>query len=145
MEGMQPVDLDELTKRVIGAAIEVHREIGPGLLESSYEVCLARELADQGIRFRKQVDLPIQYKGRAVDAMYRIDFLVEELVILELKAVERLQPIHTAQLMTYMRLARKPVGLILNFQAVKLYEGIVRQVFSEFLPSSATSASLRCK
>lgn len=138
------IDLDELTKSVIGAAIEVHRVLGPGLLESSYEACLGRELADRGIRFRRQVELPIRYKGQLVEAGYRIDFLVEDLVVVELKAAESLEPIHKAQLLTYMQLAQKPVGLILNFHVVKLYEGVVRQVLSKFIPPSATSASLRC-
>lgn len=141
---MSVLDLDALTKNIIGGAIEVHRVLGPGLLESSYEACLARELTERGIRFRRQVELPIRYKGHLVEAGYRIDLLVEELVVLELKVVECLHPIHTAQLMTYMKLAQKPIGLILNFQVVKLYEGIVRQVLSQFIPPSATSASLRC-
>ena len=96
----------ELTKEIIGAAIEVHRHLGPGLLESAYEICLCHELACRKINFRRQVDVPVLYKGVSLDCGYKIDVLVEEKVVLELKAVEAILPVHEAQLLTYLRLAR---------------------------------------
>lgn len=120
--------LQGLTQQIIGAAIEVHRALGPGLLESAYEACLCRELALRDITFERQVDLPVLYKGVLLDCGYRIDVVVEDAVILELKAVERLQPIHEAQLLTYMRLSGKEVGLLMNFHAVMMKSGIVRRV-----------------
>lgn len=137
------IDLDDLTKRIIGAAIEVHREVGPGLLESTYELCLARELSSAGLRAERQVELPVVYKGDRLDAGYRIDILVEGLVVLELKAIESLLPVHTAQLITYLKLARMPVGLLLNFNVERMTDGVTRRVLSEHLPPSAISASLR--
>src|SRR5947209_20426557 len=94
----------EITEKVIGCAIEVHRELGPGLLESSYEHCLAYELGRAGLRFQRQVELPVRYKGQNIDANYRADVVVENSVLMELKCVERLEGVHTAQLMTYMKL-----------------------------------------
>ncbi|MCC6718597.1 MAG: GxxExxY protein [Acetobacteraceae bacterium] len=117
---------DSLTARVIGCAMEVHRHLGPGLLESVYETCLCQELADEGVKFERQVMLPVTYKTRPIDAAYRIDLLVAGKVIVEIKAVEKLLPIHEAQLLTYLRLARLPPGLLLNFQNVVLRHGIRR-------------------
>jgi GxxExxY protein len=116
----------DLTERVIGAAIEVHRTLGPGLLESAYEACLAREMTLRSVPFRRQVALPIDYKGERVDSAYRLDFLIDDAVILEIKAVEETHPIHTAQLLTYLRLSRKPVGLMVNFNTKVLRDGIQR-------------------
>ena len=118
----------ELSDQVIGAAIEVHRQLGPGLLESAYQACLAHELALRGILFVSQLDLPLTYKGVQLDVGYRIDLLVEDKIILELKAVEKVLPIHEAQLLTYLRLLRKPVGLLLNFSVPVLKDGIIRRV-----------------
>jgi GxxExxY protein len=118
----------DLTSAIIGAAIEVHRALGPGLLESAYEECLCHELTLRGIRFRRQVDLPIVYKGVHLDCGYRIDLLIEEAVIVELKCVERIERIHEAQLLTYLRLSGKRVGLLVNFNAPVLTEGIRRRV-----------------
>ena len=118
----------ELTRRVIGAAISVHRALGPGLLESAYEACLARELAIDGIPFARQVPLPLMYRGERVDAGYRLDLLVQDSVVVEVKAVESLQPIHTAQLLTYLRLSRLRVGLLVNFNVERLIDGVVRKV-----------------
>jgi GxxExxY protein len=118
----------EITERIIGAAIEVHKHLGPGLLESTYEVCLCRELEMRGLVFRHQVELPISYKGVLLDAGYRIDILVSELVIVELKSVEVLLPIHEAQLMTYLRLSGKRAGLLINFNVPLLRDGIIRRV-----------------
>jgi GxxExxY protein len=115
-----------LTEQVIGAAIEVHRALGPGLLESAYEACLARELTLRHVPFRRQVPLPIEYRGEHVESAYRLDFLVDDTVILEIKAVEETHPIHDAQLLTYLRLSRKPVGLMINFNTQVLRDGIRR-------------------
>ena len=119
---------DPLTAEVIGAAIEVHRELGPGLLESVYEVCLCRELALKGIAYQRQAPLPIVYKGERLDADLRIDILLPGKLILELKAVEKILPVHEAQLMTYLRLTGIHVGLLLNFNVPVLKDGILRRV-----------------
>ena len=119
---------DPLTAEVIGAAIEVHRELGPGLLESVYEVCLCRELALKGIAYQRQAPLHIVYKGERLDADLRIDILLPGKLILELKAVEKILPVHEAQLMTYLRLTGIHVGLLLNFNVPVLKNGIKRLV-----------------
>ena len=118
----------ELTERIIGAAIEVHRSLGPGLLESVYEECLAYEFKQSGIQFTRQLELPIEYKGRRLDVGYRLDFLIDNTVIIELKSVDRIMPIHEAQLLTYLRLAKKRVGLLMNFNVPRLRDGLVRRV-----------------
>lgn len=121
---------EELTEQVIGGAIEVHRILGPGLLESAYEECLCHEFRLRGLKFQRQVPLPIQYKGINLDCGYRIDVVVEDAVILELKCVEHVLPGHEAQLLTYLKLTGKKVGLILNFYIPVLGRGgIVRRVF----------------
>jgi GxxExxY protein len=119
---------EQLTERIIGAAMEVHKQTGAGLLESCYEQCLYHELTLRGIKFRRQVDLPVQYKGILLDCGYRIDLIVEERVIVELKSVEKLLPIHEAQLLTHLRLSGLRVGLLMNFNVVVLKDGIVRRV-----------------
>jgi len=106
----------DLTDEIIGAAIDVHRALGPGLLESVYQDCLRRELGLRGIAFRSEVELPVQYKGVQLSCGYRIDLIVNERVLVELKSVEHLAPIHEAQLLTYMRLSKLRVGLLMNFQ-----------------------------
>jgi len=113
---------------IIGAALEVHRPLGPGLLESAYEECLCHELCRRGMGFRRQVDLPVDYKGVKLDCGYKIDLLVGDEVILELKAAEKLLPIHQAQLLTYLKLARKRLGLLINFNVPLLTQGIIRRV-----------------
>ena len=118
------MEFDGLSKCVIGCAIEVHRELGPGLLESTYEQCLAYELCQAGISFRLQQPLPVNYKGVQLDCVYRIDVLAEDSLILELKSVEALLPIHEAQLLTYMKLANIKVGLLINFNVQLLKSGI---------------------
>jgi GxxExxY protein len=120
------MERDPLTQKVIGCAIEVHRALGPGLLESAYESCLGYELTEAGIAHRRQVALPIHYKGVQVDCGYRIDVLVEDSLILEIKSVETLQPIHQAQLLTYMRLSPVQTGLLINFNVPRLIDGIKR-------------------
>jgi GxxExxY protein len=117
-----------LTEQIIGAAIEVHRELGPGLLESTYEACLCFELAVRGIPFKRQVPLPVSYKGEFVDCDYRLDLVVADAVIAELKSVDKLHPIFTAQLLTYLGLTKLRVGLIINFNVKLLKDGIVRVV-----------------
>ena len=114
------------THEIINAAIEVHRHLGPGLLECVYEICLCDELARNNIGFRRQVALPVEYKGRKLDADIRMDLLVNEQIVVELKCVERLLPVHQAQLMTYMRLSGKSTGLLLNFFTARLADGIKR-------------------
>jgi GxxExxY protein len=119
---------DLLTEKIIGFAIEVHRQLGPGLLESAYEECLCYELEQSGLRFRRQVPLPIVYKSIRLDCGYRIDVVVEEQAILELKTVERLMPIHEAQLLTYMKLSGMRTGLLLNFNSAVLKDGVRRMM-----------------
>ncbi len=119
---------DPRTSPILGAAIEVHRLLGPGLLESAYEECLCHELRLRELNFQRQVDLPVEYKGLKLNCGYKIDLLVQDEVILELKAVERLLPIHQAQLLTYMKLAHKSVGLLINFNVPLLTQGIIRRV-----------------
>ncbi|MBW1788475.1 MAG: GxxExxY protein [Deltaproteobacteria bacterium] len=120
------MDINQLTGQVIGAAIEVHKALGPGLLESAYEECLCRELDLRRIHYKRQQDLPIEYKGVKLDCGYRLDLMVENLVILELKSVERLEPIHDAQLLTYLKLTGFKIGLLINFHVPVLREGIKR-------------------
>jgi GxxExxY protein len=119
---------EELTERILGAAIEIHKALGPGLLESAYEECLCHELNLRGLRFERQMTVPVAYKGVHLDCGYKLDLLVESTVILELKCVERVTLIHEAQLLTYMKLLNKPVGFIINFNVPVLKAGIVRKV-----------------
>ena len=121
-----PYERDALTDRIIGLAIEVHRHLGPGLLESTYEECLCYELTEHGIGFKRQVPLPVVYKSVRLDCGYRIDIVVDDRLILELKSAERLLPIHEAQVLTYMRLSGMPTGLLLNFNTPVLKDGIRR-------------------
>jgi GxxExxY protein len=122
------MEFDRLSKRVIGCAIEVHRELGPGLLESTYEQCLAHELKLNGIAFLLQHPQPVEYKGIRSDCGYRIDVLVEDALILELKSVEKIKRFHEPQLLTYMKLAGVKTGLLINFNVTKLKDGIERFV-----------------
>ena len=119
---------DELSNRVIGCAIEVHRELGPGLLESTYEQCFAHELKRAGITFQLQQPQPVQYKGIRIDCGYRLDILVENDLVIELKSVEEIKGIHEAQLLTYMKLSGAKTGLLMNFNVTKLKDGIKRFV-----------------
>jgi len=118
--------LNELTQKIIGAAIEIHRHLGPGLLESTYETCLIYELNNLGLTVERQKTLPVVYKTIHLDQGYRIDLLVEEKVILELKVVEQLTAVHEAQILSYLKLSGYPVGLLLNFNVKMLKEGIRR-------------------
>ena len=124
--------LDALTQQIIGAAIAVHRELGPGLLESSYEAWLTFELVERRLRFERQKPLPLVYRGRTLDCGYRIDLLVEEEVVVEVKSVERLEPIHNAQVLSYLRLSSRKVGLLINFNVKWLADRGIRRVVNGF-------------
>ena len=121
-------ELNKITEAIIGSAIAVHQELGPGLLESAYEACLVYELLQRGLSIQQQKALPVNYRGVKVDCGYRIDLLVEDKVIVELKAVERLEPIHEAQLLSYLKLSGYRVGLLINFNVKVLKQGIKRLV-----------------
>jgi GxxExxY protein len=140
--------INEVTGEVIGAAVEVHRTLGPGLLESVYEECLCRELQLRGLPFARQVTLPVLYKGTRLDCGYRLDLLVARAVVVEVKAIEMLRELHSAQLLTYLKMGQWQVGLLINFNVPVLRDGIRRQVLNlreEFSASSAPSAPLRSK
>jgi len=122
------MDFNKVTEAIIGAAIEVHRTLGPGLLESAYEECLCHELRLRGIPFERQRPLPVTYKGLDLECGYRLDLLVYDAVVVEIKAVEALQPIHEAQLLTYLKLGGWKVGLLINFSVPVLKNGIRRRV-----------------
>jgi GxxExxY protein len=120
--------INELTEKVIGAAIEVHKSLGPGLLESVYEECLCYELGSRQIGYQRQIPVPIKYKKVNLDCGYRLDVVVENTIILELKSCERIESIHKAQLLTYLKLSGLKIGLIINFNVPVLKDGIVRMV-----------------
>jgi GxxExxY protein len=119
---------NRLTDKIIGAAIEVHRTLGPGLLESAYQECMCFELSQLGLEFQRQVELPVRYKGVNLDCGYRIDLIVEGAVIVELKTVSELLPVHSSQLLTYLKLSDKPIGLLINFNVTVLKRGLKRVV-----------------
>jgi GxxExxY protein len=121
-------DINNLTSDIIGSAIEVHKAIGPGLLESAYEECLCYELSLRGVYYERQKPLPVVYKGKELDCGYRLDLVVERAVILELKSCEKIEPIHKAQLLTYLKLSGLKIGLLLNFNVEIMKRGIVRVV-----------------
>jgi GxxExxY protein len=135
------MDPNKLTETIIGAAIEVHRALGPGLLESAYEECLCHELDLRSVPYTRQAPLPVRYKGLDLDCGYRIDLLVQDNVVVELKSVENILPIHEAQLLTYLKLGGWQVGLLINFNVPVLKQGIVRKVYQ--FKDSANSASPR--
>ncbi len=122
------MELNEISGTIVDSAMKVHTALGPGLLESTYEACLAFELAERGLEVRTQVALPITYRTVRLDAGYRLDLLVEDSVIVELKAVESVLPIHEAQLLSYLKLSGKNLGLLINFNVVHLRNGIKRMV-----------------
>jgi len=121
-------ELNKITEKIINGAISVHRELGPGLLESAYEACLVYELASQNLKIERQKSLPLRYRGIQLDCGYRLDLLVEESIIVEIKAIEKLEPIHEAQLLSYLKLSKCPVGLLINFNVKVLKDGIRRLV-----------------
>lgn len=121
------MDFNQLTSQIIQAAIIVHKELGPGLLESVYQACIAIELERMGIDFKAEASLPISYRGKKLDKqVFRLDLVVEDTVIVELKSVEKVEPVHKKQLLTYLRLAQKPLGLLINFNEPLLKDGITR-------------------
>jgi len=125
-------ELNPLTERIIAAALEVHKQLGPGLLESAYDSCLALELATAGLSIERQKPLPIFYRSQRLDCAYRIDFVVEGLVIVEIKAVERLERVHTAQLLSYLKFAKCPLGLLFNFNTSFLTRDGLRRIVNGF-------------
>ena len=126
--GSDRADLNAITHGIIAAAIEVHRQLGPGLLESAYRECVCYELSQMGLAFTREVQLPLSYKGLKLDCSYRIDLLVEDEIVVELKSVEQILPVHSAQLLTYLKAAHKQVGLLINFNVPVLKDGIRRIV-----------------
>ncbi len=124
--------LNALGYRILGAAIEVHKELGPGLLESVYHECLRKEFELNNIAHRSELTVPIKYKGLQIDADYRLDFLVENEIIVEIKATERLLPIHEAQLLTYLKLLQKPKGILINFNSRNLIHGGTKQMVNAY-------------
>ena len=122
------MDLNQLSSKIIGAAIEVHKTLGPGLLESTYEECLCHELVLKGLKYDRQVNLPVHYKDKKLDCGYRVDVIVERSLILELKAVDAILPIHKAQLLTYLKLSNIQLGLLLNFNIPLMRDGVHRIV-----------------
>jgi GxxExxY protein len=138
-------ELNGLSESILGAAIAVHRELGPGLLESVYETCLAHELTKRRLSFHRQIPMPVTDDGVRIDGGYRIDLLVADRVVVEVKAVKKIVQIHQAQLLTYLRLSQSPLGLLLGFNVPVLKEGITRLVngFPDLCATSASSASQR--
>jgi GxxExxY protein len=122
------MEINEITREIIGASIEVHKILGPGLLESAYEECLCKELDIRGYQYKRQIKLPLAYKGHKLDCGYRLDLLVQDTVVVEIKAVDALHPIHEAQLLTYMKHGGWKVGLLINFNVPLLKQGIKRRV-----------------
>jgi GxxExxY protein len=122
------MDINEITEKIIGCAIEVHKTLGPGLLESAYEECLAFELEGAGLAIRRQVAVPVVYKDIKLECGYRIDILVENIVVIELKSIEAFAPVHEAQILTYMKFAEKTIGLLINFNVTLLKNGLKRYV-----------------
>jgi GxxExxY protein len=131
----------ELTDQVLSAGIAVHRALGPGLLESAYELCLMDKLHRNGLEVQRQIEMPIEFEGRMIDCGYRIDLLVERAIIIEVKSADELASIHSAQLLTYMRLAQIQVGMLMNFNSTRLIDGVKRFALSRPNSSSALSAA----
>ncbi|MFC4233159.1 GxxExxY protein [Parasediminibacterium paludis] len=115
-------DIDDLTYLIMGCAIEVHKELGPGLLESVYHTCFVEELASKQLRYQSELEVPIVYKGKQLSANLRLDVLVEDLMVVELKAVEKIMPVHQAQLLTYLKLLEKPKGILINFNCTNIFK-----------------------
>lgn len=139
--------LPDLSREIIGCAMRVHSNLGPGLLESVYEECLAAELTLGGLESRRQVVVPVTYRGKPVESSLRVDLLIQDRVIVEVKAVERILPVHEAQLLTYLKICRKPLGLLFNFHVAHLRHGIRRRVYTverrdPGLPATAGNATV---
>jgi len=131
------VPYNKTTGSIIEAAIEVHRTLGPGLLESTYMTCLHYELSQQGLRFEPQRAVPIQYKHITLSAAYRIDLIVEDQIVVEIKAIDRLMTVHEAQLLTYLRMTNTPAGLLIDFNVPKLIDGVKRVINSKYVDRNA--------
>ena len=131
----------ELTHKIIAASIEVHKNLGPGLLEAVYRLCLGLEFKNRGLHYQQEVDVPLSYKNKKISHCFRLDFLVENEIILELKSIEKVLPVHEAQLLTYLRLSGKQVGLLINFNVPILKMGISRRILS--IPSSYHSCDVK--
>ena len=125
-------DIDDLTYLIIGCAIEVHKELGPGLLESIYESCFIEELNRKGLAYQSQLQVPIVYKGKHLDAGLRLDILVENIMILEIKSVEKILPVHQAQLLTYLKLLEKPKGILINFNCTNIFKEGQKTMVNEY-------------
>jgi GxxExxY protein len=138
---MDKKEFDQITEKIIGAAIEVHRALGPGLLEAVYEECLCHELALRKVAFKRQVSLPVVYKGISLDCGYRLDLLIEEKVVVEIKSVEIIVPIHKAQLLTYLKIGGWKGGLLINFNVPLLKTGIDRIVYGLEEPKNSSPVS----
>ncbi len=134
------MELNQISSQILAAAFKVHTAIGPGVLESVYQTCLHHELRKAGLRVEAQVAVPVQYDGLYLESGFRIDLLVEDRIILELKCIEDILPIHKAQLLTYLKLANKPLGLLLNFNVVHMRDGIKRIVNSRYRPPGLSAA-----
>ncbi|MBC7827299.1 MAG: GxxExxY protein [Chitinophagaceae bacterium] len=130
--------LDELTYKIIGCAIEVHKQLGPGLIESVYEKCFIRELALRGIEYKNQIRVPVEYKGLSLDAELRFDVMAEDILLIELKAIDGLLPIHEAILFTYMRMLQKPKGILINFNCTNIFKSgqktLVNDIYAALPP-----------
>ena len=133
------MEINQLTEKIIGCAIEVYKTLGPRLLESAYEECLSYELSRNGIPFERQKNMPVRYKGNLLDCGYRLDLLVDNKVVVEIKAIDSFSPIHEAQVITYLKLSSCSVGLLMNFNVRKLTSGI-RRIVNQFNETSASSA-----
>ena len=138
----QPKDLNEITEQIITSSIEIHKQLGPGLLESAYEACLLYDLSEVGLKVETQKHMPLVYKEVALDCGYRLDLLVEDKVVVELKSVEKLLPIHEAQLLSYLKLAKCQVGLLINFN-VKLLKNGIKRLVNNYHDSQRTLRSQR--
>lgn len=134
------MEINDITGSIVDAAMKVHTALGPGLLESVYEKCLKHELVKRGLRVESQMWLPVVYDGTEIEGGYKIDLLVEEIVVVELKVVEQILPIHKAQLLSYLKLSNKNVGLLINFNVVHLRDGI-RRIVNHYLPSATPASS----
>jgi GxxExxY protein len=124
--------LNSLTEQIIGAALAVHRELGPGMLESAYEACLAFEIGDRGLSVERQKPLPLVYRGVRLDCGFRVDLLIEDLVVVEVKSIERLEPVHGAQVVSYLRMLKRNVGLVINFNVQWLVRDGIRRNVNDF-------------
>lgn len=138
-------DINHVTHRIIGCGLHVHRELGPGLLETGYDACLAFEFASSGLQFERHKSIPLIYRGNRIDCAYRLDYLVEDSVVVEVKAVARLEPIHRAQVISYLRLSKRTVGLLLNFNVTWFIRDGVQRIVHEFRDDTTGPSGERSK